>query len=428
MSDPLALMNEYFLHYLWRFQKFDLSNLKLYDGSSLTVFKPGHHNHDSGPDFEEAHIKIGNIEWAGQIEIHQKSSDWIKHKHHGNQAYNNVILHVVWEHDKEIVINRTPLPTLELNSRTDPGLLKKYRQYFDRDNTILCRSQLDSVSDLAFKFMLDRMLVERLEIKARTIIEKLNQLDGDWEAATYHTLASNFGFSTNKAQFIKLAEKLPYEVLRKNFQSLHATEALIFGQSGFLEEKGDSYQLSLREEFNFLNTKYRLKDPMKTFEWKFGRMRPVNFPTVRLAQFASFLHTHPSLFSKLIAIEGAKDFTSILSFQVSDYWQKHYDFGKKRSILSTSIGKTTVENILINSIAPLLAAYANYTDQQIFMDKAVALLESLPPESNRIINEWKSFMQPQNSFDSQALIQLLNEYCTKRKCLFCNVGISLLHS
>lgn len=421
-------MDEQFLHYIWKYQKFEPGKLTLSCGKQMRVFYPGNHNQDSGPDFEEARVKIDNIEWAGQVEIHINSSDWFHHKHQNETAYDNVILHVVWNYDKEVKINNEPLPTLELKKIISPFLVKKYKAHIHSPDEILCKSQFQAVSSLVRQSMLDRVLIERLEEKAERILQILKNKKNNWEETSYLALAGNFGFSTNKAAFERVAELLPFSSLKKVLQNQVQTEALLFGQAGFLETESDKYQQDLKSEFLYLRKKFQLPEGMVTAQWKFGKLRPPNFPTVRLAQLASLLSHHPQLFSILTETENINELKSDLQSPMSSYWQEHYDFGKARRRPSKAIGQKSFENILINTVAPLLAAYSRYISDQKYMDRALELLESIPPESNRITKKWDSpETTPKTAFDSQALIQLFKCYCQKRKCLQCNIGVEILN-
>ncbi|MEQ8904670.1 DUF2851 family protein [Ekhidna sp.] len=421
-------MDEQFLHYIWKHQKFEPGKLKLACGKQMLVFNPGSHNQDSGPDFEEARIKIDNIEWAGQVELHINSSDWFHHRHQNDTAYDNVILHVVWNHDKEVKVNDEPLPTLELKEIINPLLVKKYKSYLHAPDEILCRNQLKDVSSISINNMLDRVLVERLEEKAERILLSLENNYNNWEETTYHVIAGNFGFSTNKDAFERLAKLLPFSSLKKVLQSPSQTEALLFGQAGFLEKETDDYQRSLKSEFTYLIKKFQLSESMMKAQWKFGKLRPANFPTVRLGQLASILSHQPQLFSLLTETESIKELKRKLQTPLSEYWQEHYDFGKARSSKSKAIGEKSFENILINTVAPLLAAYSKYVGDSKYMDRAIELLESIPKENNRITKKWDDpGLSPKTAFDSQALIQLFKSYCQKRKCLQCNIGVEILN-
>lgn len=422
-------MNEDLLHYIWKYQKFNPSELSLIDKRKLHVFHPGHHNQDSGPDFEEARLKIANIEWAGQVEIHINTSDWLHHGHQHDPAYGNIILHVVWNHDKEITNNNNEvLPTLELKKLIDPTLLEKYQQHLSIKDEILCSSHLKTISSITVNGMMDRTLVERLNEKSVVILAQLAENKHDWEAVTYQTLAKNFGFSVNKEAFEQLSKILPFSVLKKVLHSEKQTEALVFGQAGFLNDQKDDHQQTLWKEYYFLHQKFQLPEPLSKAQWKFGRMRPPNFPTVRLAQFAALLHHQPKLFTLLTQTESIKKLKKELEVSTSNYWQSHYDFGKEAS-KPIAMGNTSFENILINTVVPLLSAYAKHTDNQQYMDRSISLLESLSFEKNRITKKWQEKgVSKSKAFDSQALLQLFNKYCQHRKCLNCNIGTAIISS
>ncbi|MBC6425248.1 MAG: DUF2851 family protein [Ekhidna sp.] len=420
-------MDEHFLHYIWKHQKYTTHDLRLTNGQTLKVFHQGFHNDDSGPDFEEARIKIDDIEWAGCIEIHIKSSDWYSHGHGSDKAYGNVILHVVWLHDREVLTEEMNIPTLEIKSIVDPELIGRYSLHVSHSGRIACSSQLKQITAIKYQSMLDRVLVERLEEKARRVLNILSQTNNDWESTSYQIFARNFGFSTNKAVFEQLSFKLPFEILKKNLPNRLKTEALLFGQAGFLDKASDTYQKELQAEFHFLKSKYELKDAMNKSVWKFGRMRPANFPSVRLAQFAALLHQNAGLFSRIISIERSKDLITSIKINYPPYWQSHYDFGKLRKSTSKCPGNNTLDNILINSVSPILSAYSKFSGEQRYMDRAISLLEAIKPEANRHTKEWEKLdRKPVSAFESQAQIQLIRHYCERRKCLDCNIGVHLL--
>ena len=420
-------MNEEFLYYIWKYQKYDNTFLSVPMNEKLVVFNPGHHNQDAGPDFEEARVKIGSIEWVGNVEIHVKSSDWLRHKHSQNRAYDSVILHVVWENDKVITINGAPIPTLELKGHVNNSLIETYKEHINSVEPIACASQDTSKLALHFASMLDKVLVERLEQKAAEVFSVLNETINDWEEACYRVLLRNFGFSTNKQAFDQLAVKLPYAILKKNLDQ-RRIEALLFGQAGFLSKPVDSYSKSLKEEHAFLAKKHCLPYPMVRHEWKFSKIRPANFPTLRIAQLAALINHVPGFFSSTITLKNASDIHKIFQFELSPYWNKHYDFGKRKRETKNPFGKTTKDHLIINTIVPILAAYSKFTDNQRPMELAIELLEQTPSEKNRIINHWISLGKvPKSAFESQAELQLYKEYCQKRKCLSCTVGVSLLN-
>ena len=419
------MIDEQILHHIWKHQLFENPNLT--QNQKLSVFYPGDHNLDAGPDFKEARLKIDSIEWGGQVEIHIKSSDWHHHKHHLDKAYDNVVLHVVWQHDKEIEVNGSFIPVLELKQKVDPHLIVRYKEHLLSKDVILCQKQLSKVSKMNISGMLDRVLVERLKTKADLIFQDLKKFKNDWETVVYRSMASNFGFSTNKDAFTRLTEILPFPKLKKSLHDLTSTEALVFGQAGFLENPKDNYQENLKKEHTYLSKKYNLHEPMIDVQWKFGKLRPPNFPTVRLGQFAALLHHHPKLFSLIIEPKDTKELKQLFGFSTSDYWLKHYDFGKKRKKPSSGIGEKSIELLLLNVVTPILAAYSKFTHEQKFMDSAISLLESINFENNRITRMFTDFNFPCDSaFDSQATIQLYKNYCQRRKCLNCNIGVEII--
>ena len=416
-------MNEAFLHFIWKFQKFT-SELKTTSGEEVSIYYQGTHNHDSGPDFSEARLKIGKLEWNGQVEIHLKSSDWYHHNHTNDPVYNTVVLHVVWNHDKEILRkDGTLIPTVELKNSVDLDLVSDYTKYLAQPNDILCQAHISSINDLTWISNLDRMLAHRLENKTKRILEFAKATNYDWEETAYRILGRNFGFSLNSEIFQQLVENLPLKFLSKHSSKSQQIEALIFGAGGFLEEPVDDYQEALKNEFDFLRQKYNLNDNIHRTHWKFGKMRPSNFPTVRMAQFSAILVTHQKLFSLFNQVAGVKELKKELLVKPSAYWQDHYDFGKKVKKGSNALGASSFENLTINSVAPLLAAYSIYTDQPTLMEKAVGLLEELPAEKNRYTNKWTALgKSAKSAFDSQAQITLYQDFCSKKNCLNCGIG------
>lgn len=419
-------MDERFLHHIWKFQKLT-GKLKTTDGNEVIVLDQGIHNHNSGPDFEEARIKIGNIIWAGKVENHINSSDWKAHNHHLDRAYNSVILHAVFNHDYEVCINEKPIPTLELKHCIPLDAFEKYTLLTNNSRDILCQDQLSKISDLTLMNLLDRMAVERLELKAKEILSLVQTKNADWEEITYLCLAKNFGFSINKEPFEIMASSLPFKVITKHYKKPFMIEALIFGQAGFLETELDSYQSDLKKEYEFLKEKFKLTNRLSRTMWKSGRMRPSNFPSVRLAQFATLISKNEHLFSRLIEISNPKEVIRKLTFTTSEYWNKHYDFGKARKKPGGNIGESTIHNLASNTIAPLFTAYSKYTGNQAYIERAMKMLEILPVEKNYITKKWiNANKSPLNGFDSQALIGLYKNYCAKKRCLDCNIGIEIL--
>ncbi|MBS1683057.1 MAG: DUF2851 family protein [Bacteroidetes bacterium] len=422
-------MNESFLHYIWQLQYFDKKNLVTTNGEEISVLKTGTLNTNSGPDFQMGKVRIGKVEWIGNIEVHVKSSDWYAHHHETDQAYENVVLHLVWENDKPVFRNdQSPLPVLELKGRVDESLWHSYKKLINSTSAIACEKLLPRVDRLIKLSMLDKSLMQRLEAKADSVIDLLHQNKGSWEEVTYQILSKNFGFKINTEPMFQLSKSLPYIIIQKQ-NHLMQVEALLFGQAGMLEVKlKEDYPSLLFREYHLLEQKFSLHHlKLKASQWKFLRMRPANFPTLRLAQFASILFHSKNIFSKIISAESYPTILKIFSHSQSEYWKTHYRFGQKAKGEVAALGEASVQNIVINSVAPLLVAYGRHKDDQQYADRAVALLQQIPAEKNTITNRWKDLdWKVKNAFDSQALIELHNNFCMKRQCLNCDIGASIL--
>ncbi|EAY31329.1 DUF2851 family protein [Microscilla marina] len=427
-------MKEDFLHFLWLFQYFDKKDLCTTQGETLSVLQVGNHNADAGADFSLGKVKIGGVDWAGDIEIHLKSSDWNAHQHQHNPAYNNVILHVVWQDDAPALrADNTPMPTLELKDRTNPKWLDQYQVLLSNKDVIPCARQFASVKTIQKLAMLDKALAKRLEDKAFLLRALLVKNKQDWDETTYQVLAKNFGFKVNSEPFLRLSQGLPLKVLRKSQDSIFQLEALLLGQAGLLHDKPnaekveDEYIDRLRKEHHFLQRKHRLEDEQMSYEhWKFMRLRPTNFPTIRLAQFASLIHQQQNLFS-LFFNNDYKTLAKKLQVSQSAYWQQHYTPGKPAKKPVPLLGKDSIENIVINTVVPLLVLYAKEKKQDEYMERATGFLEYIKAENNHILRMWEDLgLKVKTAFDSQALIELYNNFCTPRKCLQCSIGISIV--
>ncbi|CAN5410783.1 DUF2851 family protein [soil metagenome] len=426
-------MQESFLHFIWQFQYFSKKDLTTSDGESINIVSPGVLNKDAGPDFSDTKILIGNVRWFGHTEIHIHSSDWAKHFHDEDPAYENVILHVVWKDDSQVKRkDGTLIPTLELKERIEHSLIINWQKLLRSDNTIPCAQQIHQVKDLVKLSMMDKALFERLQRKANLILKKLEANQNDWEETTYQLLAGNFGFKINSDFFLELSKALPLKIVLKHQDNIFQIEALIFGQAGFLSEgpdgiEEDNYFLSLQKEYLFLKHKYKLESFILQQHWKFLRLRPANFPTIRLAQLSMLLHKTGAIFSFIKEMEDPKQIIPKLSVLQSSYWCKHYNFNNISNGKIPGIGKSSVENIIINTVVPVLAAYGMYRQEQMYIDRSIGLLQEVASEENKIINFWKSAgIKASTAFDSQALIELYNNYCQQKKCLSCNIGTTLV--
>jgi hypothetical protein len=423
-------MHESFLHYLWQFQYFEKTKLSTTEGEKIEVFKPGTLNTNAGPDFSNAKLKIDGIEWAGSVEIHTQSSAWLEHKHDADPVYENVVLHVVWQYDKPIYRgDKTLLPTLVLKDRVDESLIREYKKLVNNPSSIPCKRSFPRVDALIKLSMLDKALAQRLEMKAVQVIEMLKQNHGDWQETAFQMVARNFGFKVNNEPFLQLAKALSYKTLLKHADKPAQIEALLFGQAGFLDiPVGDGHYQLLQREYRILGQKYDLlKKKLAKAQWRFMRLRPANFPTVRLAQFGALVAQQKNVFSRILEAEGYAPLLELFSVTQPEYWQDHYQFNRASAQTVAGLGESSIENIIINSVVPLLTAYGKYTDAPPIMDRALQILQQVPAERNAITKAWEQLDFPAtNAFDSQALIELYNNFCQRRNCLNCTIGASLL--
>jgi len=421
-------LTESFLHYLWQFQYFDKKELTTTTGEQVSIISPGILNTDAGPDFLQVKINIDQIHWAGSVEIHIQSSDWYEHKHQTDAAYENVVLHVVWEENKPVYrADGTRLPTLQLKERVDKSLLKSYNRLVNQADHIPCQRIVPSVSTVIRQAMVDKAAMIRLEEKSKQVLKRLQSNQGDWEETTYQLLASGFGFKINKEPFLQLSTVLPYKLIRKHRSKIEQTEALLFGQAGFLVTKTrDEYLTTLFNEFEFLNKKYNLKQ-LQPSQWKFLRLRPANFPTIRLAQFAALLYSCDNIFSTLITTNSYKEIESLFQVQTSLYWKQHYRFGKPATGSVPALGADSRDVILINTVIPLLIAYGQSRDDWSYVDRAVEFLQQIAPEKNKIVRSWQQLgFTTANAFETQGLIELYNNFCQRRACLNCTIGSTII--
>ncbi len=422
-------MEEAFLHFIWKFQHFTPQSLTAADGQEIVVFHQGTRNSDAGPDFLNARIKIGDITWNGHVEIHPRASDWTRHGHQQDQGYGNVILHVVWENDAPAVTTAgSTLPALVLKDRVNLQLYQNYKKLLEPADDILCRSFIGKVKPLTLISMADRAAAQRLQSKAESVLRELAMATGDWEEVSWRMLCKNFGFKTNADTFYELGKSLPFKILKKEAANQTTVEALLFGQAGFLDEDpADEYQTALQAEYLFKAKKYTLEKRLLRHRWKFLRLRPPNFPTIRIAQLASVVCRCPNLFSLFTAFEVGGELNKTLSLRQSEYWTTHYDFGEKTAKPLGNLGKASIQNIQINTVAPLLFAWGIHRDDDEAREKALWLLSGLPAEANNIIAKWTALGVKVNSaFDSQAFLEIYREYCLRKNCLQCGIGAEII--
>ncbi|MBR9999137.1 MAG: DUF2851 family protein, partial [Cyclobacteriaceae bacterium] len=408
-------INESFLSFVWQFSYFDLSGLSTAGGQKLEILAPGHLNMHAGPDFNDARIRIDGILWTGAVEIHVRSSQWFIHRHQDDANYNRVILHVVWSHDRPAFRqDGSEIPVLELCRRIPESLLHRFRSlvYVPADK-IACQPQLDRIKPIKITGMIQKALIQRLERKSAAIDHLLLEYKNDWEEVSYQWVVRNFGFKVNQENMFLLAKFLPHKLILRHRNNILRLEALFFGMAGFLEEEKDDYQIRLKQEYIFLKHKYQLEgDFMKRYQWRFLRLHPQNFPTLRISQLAMFFTRINNFFSYVIQSHGIDRIYEDLNICQSFYWQHNYDFGVPSKRKLAGLGKFSIDNLLINSFAPLLVAYSRFTDQEIYQEKAITLLENISFENNRIIRYWKNAgIRILNAADSQGLIELYNQFC-----------------
>jgi hypothetical protein len=419
-------MNEEFLIYLWKYGLFDRNSLKSGSEENIEVITLGEHNPNAGPDFINAKVRIGTTLWAGNIEVHLSASDWKRHHHQTDKAYDNVILHVVLTDDMPVErTNGTTIPAVEL--KFDPQLLQNYTRLLGNKDWLPCRNHISGIDILLLNSWLSSLMVERLESRVKSMDDLLGQFGNNWEEVFYVQLARSFGFHVNAYPFEQVARSLPSTTLAWHKNSIFQLEALLFGQAGFLEEPSeDTYQGKLRDEYDHLRNKYNLK-PLDRHLWKFMRMRPVNFPTIRLAQFASLLHSSSGLFRKLLESDSLQVLTRLFTVQPSEYWQNHYRFGNPSPRKKKTLGQEASVTILINTVIPMIFLYGHKKGDDKLRTRAIEFLGQLPPEKNSVISRWeKAGVIAGSALDTQALLQLRSAYCQKKQCIRCMVGSRII--
>ncbi len=422
-------MQEDYLHYLWEFQKWQIPALFTTEGFPVKVFSPGSHNHLSGPDFFNSRVVLGEQEWAGNVEIHINSSDWFKHGHDKDPAYDNVILHVVWNHDAEIYRKDSSLvPVLELKHLVTSTALQQYEHLMIgvSGKWINCENDFAQMDDFTLENWLERIYVERLEVKSAFIYKLLKRATGDWQEVFFKLLARNFGLNVNGDAFLSMADSLAFTIVQKCRRDREKLEALFFGQAGLLEQEvNDPYFHQLRKQYLFLKNKYRLKPaalPVKYFQ-----LRPDNFPEIRLSQLVNVYNSRPHLFSHLMKAEDPVALKELLRGSADGFWEEHYTFSKSHPSRKKPLTNTFLELLIINTIVPLKFCYLREQGKEE-NELLIAVMRLLPAEKNRVIKKFNS-LRPNianNALRSQALLQLKKEYCDKNKCLHCSLGVKIL--
>ncbi|MEP7142147.1 MAG: DUF2851 family protein [Ferruginibacter sp.] len=416
-------MTERLLQYIWQFQYFNRNELVTGDGENLSIIHPGNINTNQGPDFLDAKIRVGDTMWAGNIELHILSSDWNNHKHSSDSNYGNVILHVVWQDDTNLHLS---FPVLELQSKVSKILLARFDELMNAKSFIACENMIQTVAPINWIGWKERLLVERMQKKAIIILDYLHNNNNHWEEAFWWLIARNFGMTVNSDAFEKLARSLPVSILAKHKSQVHQAEAMIFGQAGLLENNfAEDYPQLLQNEYRFYKKKYGLQ-PIR-IPLYFLRMRPSNFPTVRLAQLAMLVHNSIHLFSIVKETVQLEDVKKLLGVTANDYWHYHYTFDEVTAYKEKNLGIQMIHSIIINTIVPILFAYGHYHKEDKYKERAMLWLGQIAEEKNSITNGFALLgIASKNAFDSQALIQLKNEYCNQKRCLECAVGNKLL--
>jgi hypothetical protein len=414
---------EKLLQFIWQFGYFNSTDLTTTEGEKLSILFPGTLNKNGGPDFTAAKIRVGETTFFGNIEIHLRTSDWEKHRHQSDTQYRNVILHVVFQHDK--IVNNA-IPVLELEPRISTFLLERYNALMNADSFIPCSASVALVKELVWVSWKERLLVERLTRKSEYILSLLKESNDHWEETLWWLLARNFGSKVNSEAFEAIAKSISINVLAKHKSSIHQLEAILFGQAGLLNEKfEEEYPKLLQREYQYLQKKLLLQ-PV-SIPLQFLRMRPVNFPTIRLAQLAMFAQQSSHLFSKILEAKEITEVKALFQVTANDFWHYHYTFRQISPFKKKTLGSDTTDTIIINTVIPVLFAYGVHHADEKYKEKALRWLEKIAPEKNGLTASFAQLgIKGQSAYDSQALIELKNEYCSPKKCLQCSVGNYLL--
>jgi hypothetical protein len=426
-------MKEEFLHFLWKYGLYNKDKLLDNEGNRIIVIHPGEYNRDAGPDFFNARISVDGTIWAGNVEIHVRASHFNLHGHHDDPVFDNVILHVVAENDRR-VFNSKGAELLTTELKFENSLHDKYNSLINNPIVIACQEEIGSFDKLLLNSWIEALVIERIEQKSGMILKILSDTGNDWEETFYRLLSRYFGFRVNTEPFEMLARSLPFRIIRKHADNRFQIEALLYGTSGMLHEGlfrealDDSYYKELIKEYKILSAKYSLQ-PLHGWIWKFARLRPSNFPTVRISQLAGMLAVTGGLFSRLLEVNDIRQLREMLDTTASEYWDDHYTFGSLKRGHAKKTGSQATDILLINSVIPLLFVYGKNHGLSEFSDKALFFLEKIKAEDNSVIREWMAAgIKAENALFSQALLQLRDCYCRKRRCLDCRIGYRLISS
>lgn len=419
-------MNESLLQYAWQCKHFKMTQIQTVDGIPLEIIDVGQLNKDAGPDFFNAKVKIGTTMWAGNIEIHLSASDWYRHHHENDLRYDSIILHVVEKSDMRIYRkNGEVIPQMVIE--LEANMKRNYDLLSQSNGWIRCSALWTNIDKDYLNFQLTRMICERIHRKSREIAQLLESNKNDWSSTFYLVLLKSFGMHTNALPFELLAKSLPLRVLAKHKNNLMEVEALLLGQAGLLHDQPqDEYEATLRKHYDYLRKKFELT-PIDGTLWKYSKMRPSNFPHVKIAQFAALIHVSDHLFSKIMESKSNEQIRNLFQCKTSLYWESHYKFGKESAHRSKHLDDSTINTLIINAAVPLLYIYGEKHENQTMQESVLQLLEGIPPEKNNIIERWKELGQEvSNAYQSQALIELKTQYCDLNKCLCCSIGHHLL--
>jgi hypothetical protein len=417
-------MTERLLQYLWQFQYYNKQSSILDNGDTFQVIHPGRFNTNQGPDFLEARIKIEDTLWVGHVELHVKTSDWFRHAHQFDRNYDNVVLHVVWEHD--LPERDTRIPVFSMQSRVPVLLLEQYRYWMDSAGFIACGNQIRYVKPIIWSAFRDRLLTERMQRKSAMVFSFLLQTHQHWEETFWWLLARNFGAALNFEPFEAMAKTLPVTILARYKNQLPVLEALLFGQCGLLEgEFEEEYPSGLQREYLHLKNKYELQPIRQSVH--FLRTRPVNFPTIRLAQLARLLYQSSHLFAFIKETERLSEIREWLSVTASEFWDEHYTFLKSSVRRPKKLGNQMIDTLIINTVVPVLFAYGLLHNEEQYKNRALNWLDEMEPEMNAITHSYTELgIVNKSAFDSQALLELKGHYCDAKRCLDCAMGNALL--
>ncbi len=424
----IKIMIENLLHYIWKTRNFDVINVKTTDNQSVKIFNSGLWNRDAGPDFKQAIIEIGGVTWAGDVEIHVRSSDWYRHNHDKDEKYNSVILHVVYEHDKDVLLKGSEsIPTLELKKYIAEETFNSYKRLADSDMRIPCKFGVKDIPKEKFEEIMLATSIERLDRKSQAVFEELRGCGYDWEEVSFRRMARNFGFRTNSTAFELLAKSVEYKQIAKHTTSKLQVYAIIFGQAGLLDDEieGDTYYEALQYEYNYLKYKYKWIAIDKKI-WNKLRLRPANFHCIRLAQFCELLLV-PNLIQNIFDDKFSIEDLIPQELEPHEYWKKHYEFAKESKSHKNNIGETAVNLLYINTIIPIKYSFGIYVGKPAVTERAVLFQRGLQFEANHITRKYKEAgFLCRSAADSQAIMEISEKYCVSRKCACCPIGQQII--